>query len=309
VISWRNPDRRHAHFDLDAYAGATLEALDAVEAITGSERVHLAGLCAGGMTASVAAAHLAAPGEGERLGSLTLGVTVIDNQRAGTAGAFLDRGTATLALAESARRGYLDGRALAGVFAWLRPTDLVWNYVVNNYLLGKDPPAFDVLHWNADTTRLAAGLHRDFVEIALDNALVQAGGRTVLGTPVDLGEIDADSYVVAGIADHISPWPDCYRTVHLLGSEPRFVLSSSGHIAAIVNPPGNDKASYRVADGNPRDPQDWLERAGERRGTWWQDWTDWLGRRSGGERPAPERLGGAGHAPIVDAPGEYVVAE
>ncbi len=133
----------------------------------------------------------------------------------------MDRATAALALSESHRRGYLDGRALAGVFAWLRPNDLVWNYWVNNYLLGKDPPPFDILYWNADTTNMPAALHRDFVEIALSNALARPGERDVLGTGVDLEAITVDSYVVAGIADHISPWESCYRTTGLLGSSPR----------------------------------------------------------------------------------------
>jgi polyhydroxyalkanoate synthase subunit PhaC len=180
----------------------------------------------------------------------------------------MDRATAALALSESHRRGYLDGRALAGVFAWLRPNDLVWNYWVNNYLLGKDPPPFDILYWNADTTNMPAALHRDFVEIALSNALARPGERDVLGTGVDLEAITVDSYVVAGIADHISPWESCYRTTGLLGSSPRFVLSTSGHIAAVVNPPGNENASYQVSDENPPDAEAFLSAATKRPGTW-----------------------------------------
>jgi poly(3-hydroxyalkanoate) synthetase len=233
-------------------------------------------------------------------------VCVLDNERAGTAGAFADRTMANAAIAESARKGYLDGRALAGVFAWLRPTDLIWNYWVNNYLLGKDPPAFDILYWNADSTNLPAGLHRDFMELSLTNALTRRGGIDVLGTPVDLSKITVDSYVVAGIADHISPWESCYRTTQLLGSEPRFVLSTSGHIAALVNPPGNEKASYQVNDANPADPEEWLRTAAKSRGTWWEDWTGWLGERSGALVPAPAELGGAAHPPRDPAPGTYV---
>jgi poly[(R)-3-hydroxyalkanoate] polymerase subunit PhaC len=218
----------------------------------------------------------------------------------------MDPGTAAVAVADSARRGYLDGRALAGVFAWLRPNDLVWNYWVSNYLLGKDPPAFDILFWNADTTNMPAGLHRDFVRIALDNALVHPGDATVLGTPVDLAQISVDSYVVAGIADHITPWTSAYRTVHLLGSDPRFVLSTSGHIAAMVNPPGNPKASYRVNDTLPDEADEWLASATQTPGSWWEDWTVWLAERAGSERAAPKRLGGRGHRPLEDAPGTYV---
>ena len=161
------------------------------------------------------------------------------------------------AIAASRARGYLDGRSLAEVFAWLRPNDLIWNYWVNNYLQGKRPPAFDILYWNADTTRMTAALHHDFVRMALGNALTHPGGATVLGTEVDLSKVNVDSYIVAGSADHICPWQSCYRSTQLLGGTNRFVLSTNGHIAALVNPPTNPKSSYQsTADGqdNPSDP-------------------------------------------------------
>ena len=306
AISWRNPDERHADWSFDTYAGAVLEALDAVAAVTGSSRAHALGLCAGGMVLSAVAAHLAARGDLDRLAGVSLGVCVLDNERMGTAGAFVERTTAATALAESARRGYLDGRGLAGVFAWLRPNDLVWGYWVNNYLLGKDPPPFDVLYWNADATNMPAALHRDFMEVALDNSLVRPGGFEVLGTPVDLRAVTVDSYAVAGIADHIAPWESCYRTTQLLGSSPRFVLSTSGHIAAVVNPPGNEKASFRTSERNPKDPERWLETASQSPGTWWEDWIGWLARRSGRRKAAPQGLGGAGLEPLDRAPGTYV---
>jgi polyhydroxyalkanoate synthase len=308
AMSWRNPDERHAGWGLDAYAGAILDALDAAQAISGADAVHVLGLCAGGIVLSTVVAHLAARGEQDRIAGLTLGVCVIDQSESGTASAFMDPGVAALAAADSARRGYLDGRALAGVFAWLRPNDLVWNYWVSNYLLGKDPPAFDILYWNSDTTNMPAALHRDFLRLALDNALVRPGGATVLGTPVDLSRITADSYLVAAIADHITPWTSAYQTVSLLGSAPRFVLSNSGHIAAMVNPPGNPKASFRVNDALPADPQEWLAGAAAAPGSWWDDWAGWLAARSGDDRAAPKRLGGRGHKPLEPAPGAYVKA-
>jgi polyhydroxyalkanoate synthase len=301
AMSWRNPDARHADWDLDTYAQAVVDALDAVEEISGTDSTHVMGLCAGGIVLSTVVAHLAAIGEQERIAGLTLGVCVLDNRQMGTTSAFMDPATAALVTADSARRGYLDGRALAGVFAWLRPNDLVWNYWVSNYLLGKDPPAFDILYWNADTTNMPAGLHRDFVTIALENTLVESGAVTVLGTPVDLSSITVDSYLVAGIADHITPWVNAYRTVHLLGSDPRFVLSTSGHIAALVNPPGNPKATFRVNDELPEDAEAWLASATQTPGTWWTDWTAWLAERSGSLVDAPE-LG----EPLADAPGSYV---
>jgi polyhydroxyalkanoate synthase len=306
AISWRNPDERHADWSLDTYVQAMLEALDAVEAITGADASHVLGLCAGGIVTACGLAHLAAKGELGRIAGLSLGVTVLDNRRAGMTGALVDPGSARMAVAESARRGYLDGRALAGVFAWLRPNDLVWNYWVNNYLLGKDPPPFDVLYWNADATNMPAALHRDFMEVAIDNGIVRPGEVEVLGTPVDLSKIDVDAYVIAGIADHITPWANCYRTVHLLGGETRFVLSTSGHIAALVNPPGNEKASYRVNQDLPEDPDAFLQGAATHPGSWWQDWTDWLGERSGGTRAARKTLGAKGLRPLDPAPGKYV---
>jgi polyhydroxyalkanoate synthase len=310
AISWRNPGPEQSDWNLDTYVGAVIEALEAAETIGGGEPVHTLGLCAGGITLSIAVAHLAARGDQDRVAGMTLGVCVLDNARSGTTAAFVDRNVAELAMADSARRGYLDGRQLAGVFAWLRPNDLIWNYWINNYLLGKDPPAFDVLYWNADTTNLPAALHADFVELSLENSLVEPGGLEVLGTPIDLSEITVDTYLVAGIADHITPWQNCYRSTQLLGSEPRFVLSTSGHIAAMVNPPGNEKASYQVNDaGNPPDAEEWLEGAAKLRGTWWVDWLDWLGERSGGEKSAPRRLGQRGFGTLDPAPGTYVLAE
>ncbi|MEO8690060.1 MAG: alpha/beta fold hydrolase [Solirubrobacteraceae bacterium] len=307
TISWRNPDERHADWGLDDYVTAVLESLDALEAITGSSRSHIMGLCAGGITASCAVGHLAAKGDLDRIAGLALGVCVLDNANAGTVGALVDRPTAAAALAESQRKGYLDGRALAGVFAWLRPNDLVWNYWVNNYLLGKDPPAFDVLYWNADSTNLPAGLHRDFMELSLANDLVRPGERVVLDTPIDLSKITVDSYQVAGISDHITPWQSNYRSTHLLGSDPRFVLSTSGHIAALVNPPGNEKASYQINGANPPDAEAWLREATTHRGTWWDDYVAWLGERSGPEKPARKKLGGKGYKPLDPAPGIYVL--
>ena len=307
AMSWRNPTERHADWNLDTYAGAVLEALEAVEAITRTDSTHVLGLCAGGIVLSTVVAHLAAKGEQDRIAGLTLGVTVLDQHNAGTTGAFMGQNTALAATAESARKGYLSGRSLAGVFAWLRPNDLIWNYWVSNYLMGRTPPAFDILFWNADATNLPAALHRDFLELALDNSLTQPGRATVLGTPIDLSKITVDSYVVAGIADHITPWQNAYRTVNLLGSPPRFVLSTSGHIAALVNPPGNEKATFRLNDGFPEAPEEWLKAAGTTPGTWWDDWMAWLDERSGERRAARKRLGRKGYRPLGEAPGSYVL--
>ena len=306
MISWRNPDARHAQWDLDTYGQAVLDAMDAAARITGSAQTALAGSCSGGIIAAMVAAHLAHAGQQDRIAALTLLVTVLDQERAGLAGAVIDERTARLAAAASRARGYLDGRALAEVFAWLRPNDLIWNYWVNNYLLGQKPPPFDILFWNADTTRMTAGLHRDFLRLGAANALVRPGAATMLGSPVDLAAVDRDAYLVAGITDHICPWQSCYRSTQLLGGPPRFVLSTSGHVAAMVNPPGNDKARYQLAKECPEDPQEWLRRAETCDGSWWLDYAGWLAERCGEEHAAPGELGGGGLAPICDAPGTYV---
>src|SRR3954447_15508134 len=311
VISWRNPDVEQGHFGLDAYAAAVLEARAAVADITGQAAVHLNGACSGGIIGAAAAGHLAAlaavgrrAAEG-RLGevaSLSLFVAAIDSERAGTVAALANREVAAAAVAASARRGYLDGQALSGVFTWLRPNDLVWNYVVNNYLLGKEPPAFDVLYWNQDPVRLAAGLHRDFIRIGLDNTLAEPGAVEVLGSRVDLGAIDVDSYIVAGLTDHIIPWESAYRSTQLLGGDSRFVLSTSGHIQALVNPPADEsRASYQIAGEHPATPEAWLEQAATLPGSWWPDYDQWLATRSGELVPAP-KITQRG----AKAPGSYV---
>jgi polyhydroxyalkanoate synthase len=306
MISWRNPDARHAKWDLDTYGQAILDAMDAAARITGSARTALAGACSGGIIAAMVAAHLADIGQQDRIAALTLLVTVLDQAHAGLASAVIDERTVRVAAAASRARGYLDGRSLAEVFAWLRPNDLIWNYWVNNYLLGKKPPPFDILFWNADTTRMTAGLHRDFLRLGAANALVTPGVATMLGSPVDLAAVDRDTYIVAGITDHICPWQSCYRSTQLLSGRQRFVLSTSGHIAAMVNPPDNAKARYQTAKKCPEDPQEWLRRAETCQGSWWPDYTGWLADHCGEEQPAPVELGGGGLAPICEAPGTYV---
>jgi polyhydroxyalkanoate synthase len=306
MLAWRNPQPRHRNWGIDTYAQGIIDGLDAVERVTGADRAVVLGACSGGIVTSMTAAHLAATGAADRLAGMALVVTVLDQSRAGLAGATVNRRVAALATAVSARRGYLDGRTLAEVFAWLRPGDLIWNYWVNNYLLGEDPPAFDILFWNADVTRMPARLHRDFLDLGVDNSLTTPGAATVLGSPVDLGSVKTDAYVLAGVADHLCSWESCYQTCNLLGGPTRFVLSTSGHIAALVNPPGNPKANYRVADATPAKPAGFLAAAETRAGTWWTDFVDWLRERCGPEIAAPSELGGGGLEPIGDAPGTYV---
>jgi polyhydroxyalkanoate synthase len=309
TISWRNPDAEQGHFDLDTYAEAVADAREAVAAITGQQEVHALGACSGGMITAGLLGSLRAAGRLSEFASVTLMVCVLDNARAGTAAALGSRDLAAAAVAESARKGYLDGRALAEIFAWLRPNDLIWSYWVNNYLLGKDPPAFDILFWNQDTVRMTAGLHRDYIKIALENPLTRPGGLEVLGRPVDLSAVDLPAYVVAGLNDHIVPWENAYRTTQLLGGRTRFVLSTSGHIQAIVNPPSPEsRSSYRTAEENPLSPEEFMALAGKQSGSWWPDYDSWLAERSGELRSAPKRLGSRTYKAAAKAPGSYVHA-
>jgi polyhydroxyalkanoate synthase len=307
VLSWRNPDARHSKWGIDTYAKAVIEALDTATTITGSDSAHLLGACSGGIISAVTAAHLAAIGRPDLVASFTLLVTLLDQRKAGTTGAIVDEQTAKAAIAASRARGFLDGKGLAEVFAWLRADDLIWNYWVNNYLQGKTPPAFDILYWNADTTRMTAKLHRDFVEVAMRNALTHPGGLTLLGTEIDLGQVHADSYIVAGSADHICPWRNCYASTQLLGGKSRFVLSTNGHIAALVNPPGNKKANFQVGEQYPADADEWAAGATTVAGSWWPDYTAWLGERSGARVPAPVSPGSGRFTVVGDAPGSYVL--
>jgi poly[(R)-3-hydroxyalkanoate] polymerase subunit PhaC len=309
AISWRNPDTPQSHFDFDTYAEAVLEARAVAAEIAGASSVNVMAACSGGMITAGALGHLAAEDALGDFSSLTLLVCALDNARAGITDAVTNKPVAAAAIAESARRGYLDGESLASVFAWMRPNDLIWNYVINNYLLGKEPPAFDILYWNQDTVRLAAGLHRDFVMMALDNTLTKPGAMRVLGSDIDLGKVDVDSYIVAGSADHIVNWRNAYRSTQLLGGESRFVLSTSGHIQALINPPTADsRSTYRTAPSNPVDTDEWDATAVTHQGSWWGDYVTWLGTRSGEQVAAPKKLGSRVHKATAKAPGTYVMA-
>jgi polyhydroxyalkanoate synthase subunit PhaC len=228
-------------------------------------------------------------------------------ERAGPVQALASPATAAVAKANSKTHGYLAGTELASTFAWLRPNEMIWNNVVNNYLMGKKPPSFDLLYWNADSQNMPAAAHRDLVQFGLDNPLPRPGSMSVLGTPVDVGNIKVDAYAVGAETDLLTPWQNCYKTVHLLGGDTRFILSSSGHIAAIINPPGNPRARYHVAEEHPVDAEQWLAGAEAKPGTWWDDWVGWLADRSGPLVPAPAKLGTRKHKVVGPAPGQYVL--
>jgi polyhydroxyalkanoate synthase len=305
TISWRNPTPQQREWGFETYDKAILEAIEAVRAITASPDVNIVGSCLGGMTLATLLGHRAAQGD-RSVNAVTFLVTVLDTNVESTMGLFATRETIAAAREASRLKGVLEGQEMARVFAWLRPNDLIWNYWVNNYLIGKDPAAFDVLYWNNDTTRLPARLHGELLDLYETDAFTHPGALEVLGTPVDLSKVTNDAYIVAGITDHITPWQGCYATTQLLGGKIKFILSNSGHIQALLNPPGNPKASYFVNERYPADPQQWQTGSQKRSGSWWEDWRDWLGQRSGEQKAAPAELGNAQYPPGTPAPGSYV---
>ncbi len=308
AISWKNPTRTESHFGLDTYVGALEEAVDVMREITGSEDVNVWGSCSGGITTSAFLGHLAARGE-RKVHSATVAVCVLDTAmaEATTAGAFVTPEAIVAAKTASQLAGVVEGRELARMFAWMRPNDLIWNYWVNNYLLGNSPPAFDVLYWNSDTTRLPARLHADFLDLIDANPYVNPGRLRVRGTPLDMRQVDLDSYVVAGVTDHITPWQGCYNTARLYGERSTFVLSNSGHIQSLLNPPGNPKAFFWSGAARERSAEGWLEKAAKHPGSWWPHWLEWIKARSGELAEAPATLGSADHPPLGEAPGRYVM--
>lgn len=305
MVSWRNPGPEHGHWNLDTYCEALMEATDAVREIAGTDDINTYGFCAGGITMSALLAHLNEIGD-RRVHSASYSVTLLDYSEPALIGSLQSRPLLAAAKRRSRRKGVIEGHDMRSLFNWFRPNDLVWSFWVNNYLMGKSPPPFDILVWNGDSTNLPAGLHADFLDIFRDNSFCRPDGWTALGSPVDLGKVEVDSFVTGAINDHLTPWKACYRTTQLLGGESTFVLSHSGHIASIVNPPGNPKASY-WADGEAgAAPDDWFASAEKRQGSWWETWLEWIRARSGEEGAAPKRLGSKTHPPLEAAPGTYV---
>lgn len=305
MISWRNPGPDLGHLGADDYAARVLRAIDAVCEITGSPDVTTVGFCAGGILMSGVLNHLAASGD-ERIAAASFAVTLLDFGSRAAIGAFSAPRLLELASKSSRRNGVITGRQLSNVFTWMRPDDLVFNYWVSNYLLGYPPPTFDILAWNADSTNLPARLHAEFLDIFRGNGLTTPGAVEILGTPVDLQQVTVPTFVTGAMSDHLTPWKGCYRTTELLGGPSTFVLSNAGHIASLVNPPGNPKATYYI-DGEPgAEPEIWLKSATKKTGSWWEVWADWSAGHCGDLRPAPERLGSAAHPPLQPAPGSYV---
>jgi polyhydroxyalkanoate synthase len=306
MISWRNPDVRHREWGLSSYVQAAEEAMSVCRSITGARQVNLVGACAGGLTIAALQGHLQAKRQMRKVSSATYMVSLLDSQIESAATLFIDETTLEAAKRRSYQQGVLDGRDMAKVFAWMRPNDLIWSYWINNYLLGKAPPAFDILYWNNDSTRLPAALHGDLLDFFKHNPLTHPGGLEVCGTPIDLQKVTVDSFNIAGINDHITPWDAVYRSTLLLGGERRFLLSNSGHVQSILNPPGNPKANFVENGKLSSDPRAWYYDAKNHEGSWWPTWLEWIQARSGTQRETSMALGSATYAPMEAAPGTYV---
>ncbi len=305
AVSWRNPTVAQRDWNLETYLTACKQAIDVVREISGSEDVNAIAACAGGFTLATLLGHLAASGD-QRVHSVTLLVTVLDTEAPTQLGLFASRTGIAAAIKRSRAAGVLDGADMARVFTWLRPNDLVWLFVANNWVMGNRPPAFDILYWNSDTTRLPAEFHADLLKMFLDNSLVYPNRLQVLDTPIDMSKLAIDSYVVAGITDHITTWTACYESRKVLKGSMQFVLSSSGHVQSIVNPPGNPKAKYYLNEDLSLSADKWLESATAHPGSWWDHWLKWYETRGGGKRAAPKSLGSKAHPAGDPAPGRYV---
>lgn len=312
VISWRNPSKEQGHWDMADYVRSCREAMEAVSAITGSKKVNVSAGCSGGQTATMLASKMASDKD-DLLGALTLMVCVLHpKQNDIEAGSLISEHGLALARQRAAKKGIIKGDDLSRGFAWLRPNDLIWNYVINNYLLGDDPPAFDVLFWNADATNLSAALMGDFLTIFETLAFTKKGEVEMCDHKIDLSKITSDLFILGGVTDHITPWKATYRSTQLFGSKDvTYVLSHSGHMQAILNPPGNPKAKYYLNKGKklPATADEWQAGAEEVAGSWWPYWMEWMQKRSGKQHAAPKELGNADYKPLDPAPGLYVVEE
>jgi len=305
IVSWRNPTKAQREWGLSTYIEALKEAIDAVLAITGSDDVNMLGACSGGITIASLLGHYAALGE-KKINAATLLVSVLDTKLDTQVSLFVDEQTLEIAKRRSYQSGVLEGRDMAKVFAWMRPNDLIWNYWVNNYLLGNEPPVFDILYWNNDTTRLPAAFHGDLIELFKSNPLTRPNALEVCGTSIDLKKVTSDIFCVAGTTDHITPWEACYKSALLFGGKCEFVLSNSGHIQSILNPPGNPKARFMTNSELPRDPKVWQENSTKHTDSWWLHWQTWQAERSGAMKKAPASLGSKAFPAGGAAPGTYV---
>lgn len=308
MISWKNPDASMEDTTFEEYMElGPLAASDAVREITGAPAANVMGYCIGGTLLATTLAWLAAKGE-RRFNAASFMVSLLDFSRVGDTAVFLAEEGLDLVEQQMMERGYLDGREMANMFNLLRSNDLIWSNVVNNYLLGQRPAAFDLLYWNSDATRMARAAHSWYLRNTyVENNLIRPGKVELKGERIDLGRVTLDTYAVGAEKDHIVPWDAAWKITRLFGGKVRYVLASSGHIAGIINPPGG-KGSYWTNDAEPppATPEEWRKGATRHEGSWWTDWSAWLAARSG-RKGKPPSLGSAAHPPLADAPGTYVL--
>jgi polyhydroxyalkanoate synthase subunit PhaC len=306
VISWVNPDERHADQTFEDYMVAgPLAALDAIEQATGERESTVIGYCLGGTLLACTLAYLAAKRE-RRIAGASFFAALTDFENPGELGVFIDEEQLAAMDEMMARRGFLEGREMATTFNMLRANDLIWSFVVNNYLLGKEPFPFDLLYWNSDSTRMPYAMHSFYLhKFYRENRLVEPGGITLCDVPIDLRRIRLPIYMLSTREDHIAPWATTYAATQLYRGDTRFVLAGSGHIAGVVNPPSQQKYGYWTNERLPPDPDDWLDGATEHPGSWWPDWAAWNAEKSGPKVPAREP-GDGELRPLEEAPGSYV---
>jgi len=306
MVSWVNPDERMADVGFDSYmTSGVFAALDAIKAATGEAEVDAIGYCLGGTLLAATLAWMAKRGDA-RIRTATFFVALLDFEEAGELGVFIDEEQLKGLEERMQEQGFLEGSDMSTTFNMLRANDLIWSFVVNNYLLGNEPFPFDLLYWNSDSTRMPARMHSFYLRhMYQQNLLAKPGGITLAGEALDLGLIKIPAYFLSTREEHIAPWRSTYRGTQLLGGKKRFVLAASGHIAGVVNPPDGGKYNHWVNTALPADPQAWLEGATELAGSWWPDWHRWVIGRAAPMVPA--RVPGDGALPVIeDAPGSYV---
>ncbi len=307
-ISWRNPTKKMRDWDLETYIEALDEAADAALSISGADNLNIMGSCSGGITLASYLGWLAAQDKSDKVNAVMVAVCVLDMMASNDneLSSLVTPATIMAAKKASQLRGVLDGGDLAKMFAWMRPNDLIWNYWVNNYLLGNKPPAFDVLFWNADTTRLPAGLHGDFLDMIYTNPFMNPGKLSIGGHAIDMSKVKYDTYVIAGTTDHITPWKAVYETARLFGKDTKFILSNSGHLQSLLNPPGNPKSWYLKGTASSKNADTWAKSAEKHEGSWWLDWAEMLKKKSGKQVKAPTKAGNKEYPPLGAAPGTYI---
>lgn len=307
IISWVNPTKAHKNKDFEDYMQeGALEALKQIEKQTGESQTNMVGYCIGGTLLAAMLGYLTAKGEAKKVKSATYLTTLIDFQDAGELSIFIDEPQIEYIESQMAEKGYLDGSNMAMSFNMLRSNDLIWSFVVNNYLLGRSPIPFDLLYWNSDSTRMPAAMHSFYLRnMYLNNLLSKDGGISLKDTKISLSKIKTPSYILATEDDHIAPWKSAYKATQIYSGDTRFTLSGSGHIAGVINPPSANKYGYYTNDKTPKDPTKWLESATKNKASWWQDWQKWLKPKSGKKIPARKIKDGK-LTPIESAPGSYV---